>query len=432
LAPLNLISCLIKGESPLKRSIPKKFHDMGAWLGINRATFAVLVIIGGLGLAEEIWRNFLAIYLKESATGIDQVLEAAKYMGVFAALVNLLEGFGYILGGTLAYRLGARTALLASTVPMIVGFTILLSTHQPLFIVLGALLITNWEPLSVPATFDIVGSSVPKDRRTIAFAVQSIQKRLPKVLGPLIGGVVMAIGYWVNLTLAFGLVIISGALQYTLLGRMKPKEDSSHESWRKLRADIPPFIKRLLFIEILIRWGDWFVRDFALLYVVGVLMRSKAEAGLLIALSSLTALGTYIPMGKIIDKAQTPKPFIALTFFLFALFPINLVILPKLLPSLGVPVFAALAVVFILNGLRELGEPARKALIASSFDSGVRAQSIGLYWGIRSFAFFPAPILSYLLWSHIGPELTFLVGGGIGMIGAVWFWKSPGFQLAAK
>ena len=48
---------------------------------------------------------------------------------------------------------------------------------------------TNWEPLSVPATFDIVGSEVPKNRRTIAFAVQSIQKRLPKVIGPAVGGV---------------------------------------------------------------------------------------------------------------------------------------------------------------------------------------------------------------------------------------------------
>jgi len=27
------------------------------WLGINRATMAVLVVVGGLGLSEELWRN---------------------------------------------------------------------------------------------------------------------------------------------------------------------------------------------------------------------------------------------------------------------------------------------------------------------------------------------------------------------------------------
>ena len=83
----------------------------------------------------------------------------------------------------------------------------MLAARNPWTIAFGALLMTNWEPLSVPATFDIVGSEVPKNRRTIAFAVQSIQKRLPKVIGPAVGGAVFAaIGYWLNLTLAFGLV----------------------------------------------------------------------------------------------------------------------------------------------------------------------------------------------------------------------------------
>jgi len=192
--------------------------------------------------------------------------------------------------------------------------------------------------------------------------------------------------------------------------------------WRKLIADIPGPLKTLLTAEIFLRWGDWFVRDFAVLYVVGVLLRTKAEAGVLLAMTSITALITYVPMGKLVDRARSPKPFIGLTFILFALFPINLVVLPKLLPSVGVPVFWALSLVFILNGLRELGEPARKALISSGFPSEVRARSVGLYWGIRSFAFFPAPIISYLLWSKVGPDLTFLIGGGIGLLGTAWFW----------
>jgi MFS family permease len=192
--------------------------------------------------------------------------------------------------------------------------------------------------------------------------------------------------------------------------------------WRELIRNIPPNLKSLLSAEILLRWGDWFVRDFAVLYVVGVLLRGKAEAGVLIALTSLTALVTYIPMGKLVDRAASPKPFIGLTFILFALFPINLVLLPKLLPPLGVPVFAALAIAFVLNGLRELGEPARKALITNGFPPEVRARSVGLYWGLRSFAFFPAPVLSAILWSRIGPEATFLIGGGIGILGTAWFW----------
>lgn len=398
---------------------------MAGWLGINRATLAVLIVIGGLGLSEEIWRNFLAIQLKDSVTGVNQaahVLNAAKYMGIFAVLVNLLEGFGYIIGGRVAHRLGPRVALLISALPMLIGFTLLLSVKEPWLIILGALLITNWEALSVPATFEVVGSEVPQNRRTIAFAVMSIQKRLPKVLGPLIGGFVMAVGYWLNLSLAFGLVILACLVQFFLLHRMKPKDHVKPVAVRDVLRNIPPDLKRLLSAEILLRWGDWFVRDFAVLYVVGVLMRSNQEAGVLIALTSLTALLTYIPAGKIIDRAPNPKPYIGVTFFLFALFPINLVLLPKLLPALGVPMMGALGIIFVLNGLRELGEPARKAMISGGFSSDIRARAIGLYWGLRSFAFCPAPLISYLLWRWLGPQATFLIGGIVGMLGTAWFW----------
>ena len=236
---------------------------MAGWLGINRATLAVLIVIGGLGLSEEIWRNFLAIQLKDSVTGVNQaaqVLNAAKYMGIFAVLVNLLEGFGYIIGGRVAHRLGPRVALLISALPMLIGFTLLLSVKEPWLIILGALLITNWEALSVPATFEVVGSEVPQNRRTIAFAVMSIQKRLPKVLGPLIGGFVMAVGYWLNLSLAFGLVILACLVQFFLLHRMKPKDHVKPVAVREVLRNIPPDLKRLLSGEILLRWGVWFVR----------------------------------------------------------------------------------------------------------------------------------------------------------------------------
>jgi hypothetical protein len=202
---------------------------------------------------------------------------------------------------------------------------------------------------------------------------------------------------------------------------MKAKKDPSKIPWRELTRAIPPSIKTLLFIEILIRWGNWFARDFAVLYVMGVLMRSSKEAGMLLALTSLVALISYIPMGKIIDASKSPRIFIGATFFLFAMFPINLIFFPKLFNMLGWPVMGSLIIVFALNGLKELGEPARKALIAGAFPQDVRAQSIGLYWGMRSFAFFPAPLVSSLLWREFGPEITFMVGGFIGLVGTIYF-----------
>ena len=408
------------------------------WLGLNRATLAVLVVIGCLGVSEEIWSNFLSIYL-EDLTGA--VLKAAAYIGVIASITNLLEGFGYIIGGHIAHRMGPRIALAVSAIPMSIGFIVMLSTRNPYYIAAGALLMTNWEPLSVPATFDVVGSEVPKNRRTIAFAVQSIQKRLPKVIGPLIGGFVFAaIGYWMNLALAFGFVGLSVVVQLALMSRMKAKKDPPKVPFREILKDMPQDLRLLLSAEIFIRWGDWFARSFATLYVLNLLVTewhwteaaAKYWAGGLIAITGITALATYIPVAKWIDRSPSPKPFIGTTFFLFSIFPILLVMLPRACRHFGVPVLAGLVVVYIVNGLREIGEPARKALISMGFPPEVRARAVGLYWGLRSFAFFPAPLVAAYLWQRIGPDATFLIGGVIGLVGTTWFTVSSRLAMARQ
>jgi MFS family permease len=432
------------GTPPRGRDNPGAKETLAQWLGLNRATLAVLAVIGCLGLSEEIWSNFLSLHLKDQAaasTAAGAVLEAATYMGIIASAKNLLEGFGYIIGGSLAHRMGPRVALAVSAAPMAIGFTIMLATRAPWAIVIGALLMTNWEPLSVPATFDVVGSEIPKNRRTIAFAMQGIQKRLPKVLGPALGGVVLsAIGYWLNLSLAFALVGLAVILQLMLTKRMRPRDVPTHVPLGTILKEMPRDLRLLLSAEIFIRWGDWFARDFAVLYVVTVLTqqwgwntRTATEtSGFLLSIMAVTALVTYIPMAKWIDRSDSPRPFIGVTFMLFALFPICLVLLPKACARLGLPVMLGLVLTYVINGLRELGEPARKALISTGFPPEVRARAVGLYWGLRSFAFCPAPLVAALLWARIGPDGTFLIGGLIGLLGTLWYAISSRLYAAAS
>jgi len=201
---------------------------------------------------------------------------------------------------------------------------------------------------------------------------------------------------------------------------------------RQVLRDMPRDLRLLLTAEIFIRWGDWFARDFAGLYVAAVLSErlgwSSAHGvvvfGSLQSTSAMVALATYVPMAKWIDRSETPRPFIGTTFLLFALFPILLVVLPRVSVTLGLPIMVGLVVTFVVNGLRELGEPARKALISTGFPPEIRARAVGLYWGLRSFAFFPAPLVAAYLWNRIGPDWTFLIGGSIGLIGTLWFWVS--------
>jgi len=97
------------------------------------------------------------------------------------------------------------------------------------------------------------------------------------------------------------------------------------------------------------------------------------------------------------------------------------VVLPRACARFGLPVMAGLVFTYVLNGLREIGEPARKALISTGFPPEIRARAVGLYWGLRSFAFCPAPLFAAYLWRRIGPDYTFLIGGAIGLFGTAWF-----------
>ena len=407
---------------------PKPPRETAAqWLGLNRPALAVLVVIGCMGLSEEVWSSYLALHLADTSGSI---LKAVHYIGWIACAQTILEGFAYILGGSLAHRLGPRWALAASAVGPAIGFALVVMTQAPWAIAVAAVLMTSWDALSLPAAFDIVGSEVPKNRRTIAFALQSIQKRLPKIVGPAIGGAVfVSIGYWANIVIAFVLLAMALVLQLFLTQRMRPKAEPPHVPLATLFRGMSPELRALLSAEVCVRWGEFFVRGFAGLYVYQLLTAelgwlapsAAAMVGGLVAIGNVTALVTYIPVAKWVDRSPSPKPFIGLTFFLFSIFPICIVLLPRAALWAGIPVWVGLVATYVLNGLREIGEPARKALIAGGFAPEVRARAIGLYWGLRSFALCPAPLVAAALWHSLGPEPTFLIGGCLGLVGTAWY-----------
>jgi hypothetical protein len=86
-------------------------------------------------------------------------------------------------------------------------------------------------------------------------------------------------------------------------------------------------------------------------------------------------------------------------------------------------------------GLREIGEPARKALITSLMPEPVRARGVGLYWGVRSFAICSASLAGAVIWYLFGPQLLLYVAFGLGCIGAGLFYlfcrapSEPAIQL---
>jgi DHA1 family tetracycline resistance protein-like MFS transporter len=124
----------------------------------------------------------------------------------------------------------------------------------------------------------------------------------------------------------------------------------------------------------------------------------------------ITSILVYVPAGKLADRIGR-KPVVIVTFISFALFPLAVVLATN---------FSLLVIAFIIGGLREIGEPARKAMIVDFAEDNVRARSVGLYYLIRSLSITPAAAIGGLLWS-VDPRAPFVAAAVTGLIGTLVF-----------
>jgi hypothetical protein len=77
-------------------------------------------------------------------------------------------------------------------------------------------------------------------------------------------------------------------------------------------------------------------------------------------------------------------------------------------------------IAFVIGGLREIGEPARKAMIVDFAQPKLRARTVGLYYLLRSMAITPAAAVGGLLWNFT-PQTPFVIAGSFGVLGTLVF-----------
>src|SRR5438477_340207 len=149
---------------------------------------------------------------------------------------------------------------------------------------------------------------------------------------------------------------------------------------------------------------------FLVLYCIDVVGISAPAYGILIGVQAVTAIVSYLPVARLADRIGR-KPFVIATFVAFAAFPVAVVLAHD---------FMTLLVAFVVGGLREVGEPARKAMIVDLVRPSLRARSIGLYYLVRSLTVAPAAFIGGVLWK-VTPDLPFWLAGAIGLIGVAVF-----------
>ena len=356
---------------------------------------------------EELWSRFVPKYL--IALG-GSVLAVSAY----GTLKDLLDAIYQFPGGLLTARLGAKASLVLFNVLAIGGYAIYaLAVHA--WVVVAALpLVMAWQSFSLPATFSVVGDSLKRGEKTIGFAYQSIVRRIPTIIAPVIGGIIIgSLGLVTGIRVAIILGIIlalTAALVQILYYRFQPVTPLSLGAYIADAAKLDAPLKRLLVADCFVRFGQGIGEVFVVLYAMQVVGVSATAFGLLIALAMATSIAVYMPVAKLADR-YGPEPWVTLTYGFFALFPLVLGLSTTPL---------MLTVAFILMGLREIGEPPRKSMIVDLTRPDRTSVDVGTYYLIRGIAVFPASLVGGLLW-RISPHFTFFVAALIALIGMVAF-----------
>jgi MFS family permease len=214
-------------------------------------------------------------------------------------------------------------------------------------------------------------------------------------------------GIRIGLVVTIALAAVAGALLFTL---RLPRAARNAVSMSGVWDSFHPTLKRLLASDIVIRTCEGMADIFVVLYVTNVTGITIPKYGVLVAIQLMTAILIYLPSAKIAVRVGR-KPFVITTFFCFALYPITVILAGN---------FGTLVLAFIVGGLREIGEPARKAMIVDFADQQFRARNVGLYYLIRNLSITPASAIGGLLW-RVRPEIPFVIAGLFGVVGTLLF-----------
>jgi MFS family permease len=386
------------------------------FLGLQQSTIGMLFMVILVGMGERMAERFLPIYL--IALGGGPII-----IGILNGLDNLLSALYAFPGGYLSDRLGFKKALLVFNLFAMFGYLLVILIPAWPAVLLGALFFLSWSAISLPATMSLVARVLPTNKRTMGVSMHSLVRRIPMALGPIIGG--LFIGLWgekdgvrLAFVAALLLAVVAAVMQQKMIEE-DPTDTAGDRNSKKpeknplrLFREMSPALKRLLVSDILVRFCEQIPYAFVIVWCMKVIQSpvTAFQFGILTSIEMVTAMLVYIPVAYFADRS-TKKPFVVTTFVFFTLFPLALLFSRS---------FEPLVLAFILRGLKEFGEPTRKALIMDLAPENRKAAMFGLYYLMRDVIVSLAAFGGAFLWL-IGPQVNFLAAFLCGIAGTVSF-----------
>ena len=387
-------------------SLARRLAD---FFGLKRNLVVLLVAIFVIGAGEELWMRFVPKYL--------QAVGATVFViGLYDALRTLLGAIYAYPGGVLVDVWGHRRAFLAFNLISILGYGLVLLIPHWGAVIAGMFLFLSWTCFSLPATFSLVGATLAASRHSMGIGIQSVIKRLPIMIAPFFGGMLIdrfgiIAGVRIALMISIFLSTLTILVQRQL--REEPKQEGAAEErwnfWRSLREFNTP-MRRLLLSDILVRFCERIPYAWVVIFAMDYIGVSAKEIGALTTVEMLAATLCIIPASHFADR-HGREPFVIVTFIMFTLFPISLLVSRS---------FSALVIAFMIRGFKEFGDTSRKALIIGYCEPQRCGQMVGAYYLVRDLIVSLGAILGAYLWK-LGPALNFLGAAALGIVGTIFY-----------
>src|ERR1700751_2864395 len=353
------------GEPSVKRK--RQFAD---FFGLKRNLVILLIAIFVIGAGEELWMRFLPKYL-------EAVGATALVIGSYDALRTLLGAIYAYPGGVIVDLWGHRRAFIIFNLVSIAGYSLVLLIPNWGGVIAGMFFFLSWSCFSLPATFSLVGAALEANRHSMGVGVQSVIKRLPIMIAPIFGGMLIDhFGIIPGVRIALVISIFLSAL--TILVQRQLRGDSDADAriaagtapesrqwsfWQSLREFNQP-MRRLLLSDILIRFCERVPYAWVVIFAMDYIGMSGRQIGILITIEMLAATLCVIP-ASLYGHRSGREPFVIVAFIILTVFPISLLVSRTC---------SAFVIAFVIRGFKEFGDTSRKALIIGYSNPARRGQ----------------------------------------------------------
>lgn len=384
----------------------KLWHKLRGFLGLKRNILLLFGLIILIMTGEKMWERFIPKYLEGLGSGI-------LIISAWGFLQNFLASFWSLPGGFIADRIGNKKSFLIFNLMAICGYVIAIVFTSWIAVFIGLIFFSAWNAIAFPASASMITKNLGPGKTAMGLSMQSITRRIPMMIGPVLGGfLITAYGLIDGIRITFAVSIVLCSIGLLFQRKMTNDVVKEHEKihpyqlWKKF----DPRLKNLLLSDILIRFSEQIPYVFVVIWCIDNLKVNPEQFGFLTAVEMITAALIYIPVASFSDKLER-KPFIVITFFFFTIFPVFLFYSSS---------YILLIAAFVIRGLKEFGEPTRKAMIMDLSVKNAEARCFGLYYFIRDFVVSFAAFGGGFLW-ELGPGYNFWAASALGLAGTAYF-----------